>query len=190
MRIFYESFFPAAWLIWSAYWWALSRNVKPVVREESALARLSHILPLVVAAYLLAAPVVRVPVLGERFMPWTPWTFWIGAALTVAGLLFSVWARVHLGRNWSGIVTVKQDHELITSGPYAIVRHPIYTGLLLAFIGSAIARGEWRGVVAVAITWWAFYAKMRREERFMCEQFGDAYQGYCERVPALVPFLR
>ncbi len=190
MRPFYEYFFPAIWLAWSAYWWALSRNVKPIVREESAGSKLSHILPLIVAGYLLAAPVVRGPVLGDRFMPWAPWTFWVGAALTVAGLLFSVWARVHLGRNWSGIVTVKQDHELITPGPYAIVRHPIYTGLLLAFIGSALARGEWRGVVAVALAWWAVHLKMRMEERLMREQFADAYQTYSERVPALVPFIR
>ena len=100
-----------------------------------------------------------------------------------------MWARVHLGRNWSGIVTVKEGHELITGGPYAIVRHPIYTGLLLAFIGSALARGEWRGVLAVAVVLAALWRKLGLEERWMREQFGSAYQAYSQRVAALVPFL-
>jgi protein-S-isoprenylcysteine O-methyltransferase Ste14 len=64
-------------------------------------------------------------------------------------MLFSVWARVHIGRNWSGVVTIKEGHELVDTGPYALVRHPIYTGLLVAFIGSAFARGNWSGVLAV-----------------------------------------
>jgi protein-S-isoprenylcysteine O-methyltransferase Ste14 len=105
-------------------------------------------------------------------------------------MLFSVWARVHLGGNWSGIVTIKHDHELIASGPYAIVRHPIYTGLLVAFIGSAMARGEWRGVLAVLIAWVALWRKLRLEERWMGERFGQQYEAYCRRVPALLPFWK
>jgi protein-S-isoprenylcysteine O-methyltransferase Ste14 len=105
-------------------------------------------------------------------------------------MLFTVWARVYLGGNWSGIVTIKHDHELIASGPYAIVRHPIYTGLLVAFIGSAVARGEWRGVLAVLIAWMALWRKLRLEERWMAERFGQQYEAYCRRVPALVPFWK
>ena len=86
-------------------------------------------------------------------------------------------------------MTIKEGHELITSGPYAIVRHPIYTGLLLAFVGSAMARGEWRGVLAVALVLWALWRKLRLEERWMREQFGEAYQEYCRRVSALIPFV-
>ena len=108
---------------------------------------------------------------------------------TAAGLLFTVWARIHIGRNWSGTVTIKEGHELITSGPYAIVRHPIYAGLLLAFVGSGLARGEWRGVLAVVIAFLALWRKLRLEERWMREQFGPAYQAYSQRVAALIPFL-
>ena len=117
------------------------------------------------------------------------WPFWLGAVLTAAGLLFTVWARRHIGRNWSAIVTIKEGHEFIASGPYAIVRHPIYTGLLLAFTGSALALGESRGVLAVAIVAWSLWRKLRLEERWMQQHFGEAYQEYCRRVAALLPFV-
>jgi protein-S-isoprenylcysteine O-methyltransferase Ste14 len=128
-------------------------------------------------------------VLGERFLPDAPATFWAGFAIVALGLGFTVWARVVLGRNWSGIVTVKQDHELVTEGPYRWVRHPIYTGLVVAFAGSATARGEWRGVLAVLIVFVALWRKLTLEERWMIETFGDAYLRYREKVRALIPFV-
>ena len=185
----YRHLLPFMWLAWGCYWWAASRNVKVASRRETAQSRLSHMVPLFVAVFFLWSPRSPIPALGARFLPREIWAFWAGAALTLAGLLFTVWARVHLGRNWSGIVTLKRDHELITSGPYKFVRHPIYSGLLLAFVGSAVARGEWRGIVAVALAFWAFWRKLRIEERWMREQFGAAYDEYAQRVPALVPFL-
>jgi protein-S-isoprenylcysteine O-methyltransferase Ste14 len=148
-----------------------------------------HIVPLAIAVLLLSTQNVRIPFLRERFLPWADWPFWIGALLTAAGLLFTVWARLHLGRNWSGIITIKKEHELVTSGPYALVRHPIYTGLLLAFLGSALAVGDWRGVLAFALAAGALWRKLRIEERWMRQQFGDAYQAYSQRVAALVPFI-
>jgi protein-S-isoprenylcysteine O-methyltransferase Ste14 len=113
----------------------------------------------------------------------------VGAALVAAGLLLTVWARVQLGRNWSDVVTIKKDHDLVTAGPYRTVRHPIYSGLLLAVIGVAIAIGEWRGAAAVAVITWAFCWKLRVEERFMREQFGRQYEDYSGRVSALIPFV-
>jgi protein-S-isoprenylcysteine O-methyltransferase Ste14 len=142
-----------------------------------------------IAFYLLSVPRLRYSVLNERFLPLSAWPFWTGAVLTAGGLLFAIWARHRLGKNWSGVVTVKEDHELITTGAYAIVRHPIYTGLLFAFAGSAIAIGEWRGVLAVVIVLWSLLRKLRFEERWMREQFGERYETYSRRVPALVPFV-
>src|SRR6478609_91476 len=182
MTLLHRHLFAGMWLSWALYWWALSRHVKPSVRTESTSSRLSHIVPLMLAVALLWLPRVPVPILGERFVPPAAWPFWVGAALTLAGMLFSVWARVHLGSNWSGIVTVKRDHELVTSGPYAIVRHPIYTGLVLAFVGSAITLGEMRGVLAVVIVVASLWRKLRLEERWMAEQFGDDYERYRDRV--------
>ena len=179
----------AMWVTWLTYWLALSRSAKVSARREPGLSRFLHLGPLVLAGFLLGLPGMPIPILGARFLPPAAWSFWSGAVLTAAGLLLTVWARQHIGRNWSAIVTIKQDHELITSGPYAIVRHPIYTGLLLAFAGSAVALGEWRGILAVGIVFLALWRKLGIEERWMREQFGEAYQAYSQRVAALVPFL-
>jgi protein-S-isoprenylcysteine O-methyltransferase Ste14 len=189
MTYAYRNLFHILWLSWVGYWWLASFNVKATARREPLNSRLSHILPLTLAMLLIWLPNSPLPILGERFMPLADWPFWVGAALTLSGLLFTVWARVHLGRNWSGTITVKQDHDLITSGPYRFVRHPIYSGLLLAFVGSALARGEWRGVLAVALASWSFWRKLRIEEQWMREKFGAAYEQYSKRVAALVPFV-
>jgi len=189
MTLLYRYLFPFMWLSWAVYWWVLSRNVKVTARHEPLWSRLLHVIPLAFAVLLLWAPRIPLPVLGDRFLPLMAWPFWAGVALTAGGLLFTVWARIKIGRNWSGIVTIKEGHELITSGPYAIVRHPIYTGLLLAFVGSALARAEWRGILAVVIAGWALWRKLRFEERWLREQFGESYQAYSQRVATLVPFL-
>jgi protein-S-isoprenylcysteine O-methyltransferase Ste14 len=189
MAYVYRWLFPALWLSWLAYWWIASRNVKATVRQEGERSRALHVVPLAIAATLLLLPRSPIGVLGERFVTPSPWTFWTGAGMLVAGLLFSVWARLHLGRNWSAYVTVKEGHELITNGPYRFVRHPIYTGLLLGFIGSALARAEWRGIVAVVIAFLALWRKSRVEEQWMRERFGQAYEDYARRTAALVPFV-
>ena len=182
--------FPALWASWAIYWWLSSRAVKTTVRHEPLGSRLLHVVPLLLALPLMLPDELPGRFLQDRLFPWTPWEFWPAAAVTASGLAFAVWARLHLGRNWSGTVTIKQDHELIDTGPYAIVRHPIYTGLLIAFIGSAWARDEWRGVPAVVLAWLAIWRKLRFEERWMLEIFGERYADYRRRVPALIPFLR
>ena len=181
--------FAAMWLSWVAYWWISSRKVKRTVRRESLASRLSYICPLLLAALFFAVPRPPVPVLGERFLPAATWSFVVAAALTAAGLLFAVWARRYLGPNWSATLAIKEGHELITTGPYAIVRHPIYAGLVLAIVGSAMAIGEWRALLGAVIAVLAFVRKFRLEERWMHEQFGEAYRTYRQRVPALIPFI-
>ena len=116
MNFVYRYLFSSLWLGWGLYWWALSRNVKPVARTESMYSRLSHIVPLAIAAILIGLPRIPLSALGDRMLPLAAWPFWVGAVLTAAGLLFSVWARVHIGTNWSGIVTVKaaQPGEMVS----------------------------------------------------------------------------
>ncbi|MDE2288593.1 MAG: isoprenylcysteine carboxylmethyltransferase family protein [Burkholderiales bacterium] len=185
----YRSVILALWIAWLVYWGLSALNVKATRRRESVLSRAGHGVPLLVAAWLLITPRLSTGMPGARFLPaWPAWSL-IGTVLVLFGLLFTVWARVHLGRNWSGIVTLKQDHELIRSGPYRWVRHPIYTGLLLAFIGSAVALGQWRGVLAVLLVFAALWRKLRLEERWMIETFGAAYTSYRNEVAALIPFV-
>jgi protein-S-isoprenylcysteine O-methyltransferase Ste14 len=189
MQLIYRYALLAMWLGWVIYWWVASRNVSVAQRRESVPSRLLHTVPLAVTVLLFCVPRMPVSFLAKRFVQSTEWLFWFGILLTAAGLLLTVWARLHLGKNWSGTVTIKKDHELVTSGPYAVVRHPIYTGLLLAFLGSALALGEWRGVAAFALAAAALWRKLRTEERWMREQFGEAYRTYSQRVAALVPFV-
>jgi protein-S-isoprenylcysteine O-methyltransferase Ste14 len=117
------------------------------------------------------------------------WPFWLGAAVTILGLLFAVWAREHLGRNWSRSVTIKQGHELITTGPYAVVRHPIYTGILAGFLGMAIALSQVRGFVAFVLIFLVLWIKLHMEEQWMRSQFGETYATYAHQTAALVPYL-
>jgi protein-S-isoprenylcysteine O-methyltransferase Ste14 len=96
---------------------------------------------------------------------------------------------VLLGRNWSAAVQLKQGHELITSGPYRLVRHPIYTGLLLLFLGNAVMVGDWRGLLAVAIVFVSFWRKFRLEETWLAGHFGESYRLYQARAKALIPAI-
>ena len=190
MPLVYRFLFPGMWLSWVIYWLWAARRAKPSERREATGSRMLHVIPLSLAVWLLWGRGVPAPFLDDRLFPWAPWEFWSAALVTALGLLFTVCARVYLGPNWSGVVTIKQGHELIDSGPYALVRHPIYTGLLVAFIGSAAALGEWRGVLAVLMAWAAFWRKVRVEERWMTERFGERYVAYRKRVPALVPLWK
>ena len=122
-----------------------------------------------------------------RFTPQAATIAYTALLLTVAGCGFAIWARLTLGRNWSGRVTVKDDHELVTRGPYALARHPIYTGLLVAVAGTALAIGQWRGIVAVIVILLAFVLKMAQEEKMMMQTFPAAYPAYRQRVKALIP---
>jgi protein-S-isoprenylcysteine O-methyltransferase Ste14 len=114
---------------------------------------------------------------------------WVGVALTFAGCLFACWARVVLGGNWSGNATVKDNHELIVKGPYTLTRHPIYTGLLTAALGSVLMVDKWRAIVGLAVIVLMLILKMSQEERLMTQQFPDAYRSYRRRVKALIPGL-
>jgi protein-S-isoprenylcysteine O-methyltransferase Ste14 len=178
-----------AWVAWAVTWMAMSRGVKAVVRRESRISRALHIAPLALAAVLLGAGDYAGHLLADPLLPRAGWMVVAGAVLVAAGLAFAVWARLVIGTNWSGTVTVKHAHALVQTGPYALARHPIYTGLLTAFLGTAVAMDAWRGVLALALASVSFLRKMRTEEAFMIETFGDAYVSYRARTAALVPFL-
>jgi protein-S-isoprenylcysteine O-methyltransferase Ste14 len=179
----------ALWGAWLAYWLFAARNVKATSRREGLATFLLNRIFVVIGALLLIVPGQPLHWLNARFVPPTMPAYWLGVLIVAAGLALAVWARVHLGRNWSATVTIKQDHELIRTGPYGVVRHPIYTGLLSALFGTALAIGEWRGLLALASITVGLLVKIKAEERFMSEVFGEQYASYRARVPGLFPFI-
>ncbi len=189
MLWFFESFFPVVWIAFLLYWQIKAADSKTTQRLEPAASRILRALAFVIVIVLLSITRIPLPWLYRQLWPAGVWPFWIGAALTVAGLLFAVWARQHLGRNWSRSVTIKQGHELITTGPYALVRHPIYTGILAGFLGTAIAISQVRGAIVLILVSLVFWAKLRMEEQWMRSQFGETYAAYAHQTAALVPYL-
>ncbi len=144
---------------------------------------------LLLVFFLLFSDETAVGFLAYRLLPSSLEWACIGAALVLAGLLFAVWARFFLGANWSSRVTVKQNHELVRSGPYRLVRHPIYSGFLFAILGTALAVGEVRSFLAIISAFIGFKLKSLTEEKFMTGQFGEAYAQYQREVKGLIPLI-
>jgi protein-S-isoprenylcysteine O-methyltransferase len=159
------------------------------VKKQSPGTRLVEAFCILAAVELLFNPMIWPAALRLRVVPDQPIYGWLSLAIACAGLAFTLWARFYLGRNWSATVTVKENHELIRTGPYAIVRHPIYAGLILAFLGTAIGFGELRGFIALPILAFGWKHKANVEERFMTEQFGAQYERYKREVKGLIPFI-
>lgn len=176
----------ALWLLFGLYWIVSAFKLKKTKRRESWGQRFRYVFPLVLAFYLLR-PRTHYGWLGARFVPESDAAAWTGVVLTAAGVAIAIWARWHLGRNWSGVVTLKEGHELIRTGPYRTIRHPIYTGILLALLGTAVALGEVRGLLAVAIAWLSFYTKARREESFLTQEFGERFGEHCRHTGMFLP---
>lgn len=183
-----ELLIPVLWLTWLAAWLVLSRKVKAPVRREPRSTRLMGLALLLAALLLLLPPDSAAPLLAGRFVPEAEWTYWTGVGLIALGLLFAVQALLLLARDRSAGERIGKGHALVTCGPYALVRHPIYAGLLLAFAGTVLARGEVRGLLAWVLAGVFLLGRVRLEERWMAQEFGDAYRDYAKRVAALVPF--
>src|SRR6202035_2869473 len=122
-QLLYWYLIPALWSAWCIYWLASSLNVKRAVRRESRAARWAHVVPLAVGMLLILAKRPSAPIFSLRILPRALSTYWVGVALILLGLAFAIWARRYLGTNWSGTVTIKENHELIRTGPYGLVRH-------------------------------------------------------------------
>ena len=173
------------WLGWAAYWIISAFAAQKTKSSEGMFIRLQHLIPLAVGFLLIFQ--FR-DVLYGRFYRIRAIEY-IGIALTVAGLLFAVWGRVHLGRYWSGIITLKEGHRLIRSGPYKFVRHPIYTGFLTAVLGSALTASTIEGFIGFAIMLVSYIVKIHREEKVLSREFGGEYLSFKKEVPALIPFI-
>jgi len=177
----------ALWLLFGVYWLVSALKRKKTKQRESILQRFGYMLPLAVGFYLLYQTQPLYLWLRSRFLPAGPGSEWTGVVLTAAGITVAFWARWHLGTNWSGVVTLKEGHELIRTGPYGSIRHPIYTGILLALFGTAVNFGEVRALFAVVIAWLSFYIKARREESFLSQEFGPGFAEHKQHTGMFLP---
>ena len=189
MPPFFEHGLRLTWAAVLGYWLFSARSAKRAVSQEPLTVRIAaYWLPLAIAIFLLGpGPWFGHGLLREQFVPHTVPVYSAGLGLAVAGAVLCIYSRFLLGRNWSATVQLKQDHELIQTGPYRFIRHPIYTGFLLLFLGNAVMVGDWRGLLAVAIVFVSFWRKLRLEEKWLAEHFGTTYQAYRGHTKALIP---
>lgn len=175
--------FGAVWIIWAAW-------TKPTQRRESLAASSLYGLVMLASFYFMFAGQFLGSWLHLRLYPPTPWIEILGLVVTAAGLGLALWARAIIGRNWSGAVSVKVGHELVRTGPYHWVRHPIYSGITLALLGTALGIDQTRAFLAVVLLYASFKIKSRLEERVMGGVFGAEYEEYRRSTGAIVPRLR
>ena len=178
------------WVILWIYWLLSAASQKAEKKRESASERMGQIIPILVCYVLLFEPFMGFGWLGLRFVPKRPELEFVGLFITALGVALAIWARAHLGANWSAAVSIRTDHELIGSGPYRYIRHPIYTGMILAAIGTALVIGQVRGLLAVGIFLVAFYGKASKEERWLTQEFADRFNAHAARTGMFLPKLR
>lgn len=172
-----------AWIAWLISWLIAGLTAAPAVRRPVFGSESLHLIVTVIGCGLLFSA----REFGTMYL--TGWGGWIAFAVVLAGFAFAWWARIHLGRLWSGSVTRKADHHIVDTGPYGLVRHPIYTGLILSCIGQAAIVGDLRAVAGAALVAAGFTIKGRLEEGFLREQLGaEAYDHYRARTPMLIPW--
>jgi protein-S-isoprenylcysteine O-methyltransferase Ste14 len=175
------------WVIWLVYWVVMAFSTKRTI-ERGGFVGYRLVALIVFVGCVVAGRLLH---LSSQSRLWQT-TLALGVltdCIVLAGAAFTVWARITLGRNWSAEVTFKQDHELIESGPYALARHPIYTGLIAMALGTAINYGRAIGFALFFSICGAVWWKARQEERIMSRHFPDAYAEYKQRVRALIPFV-
>jgi protein-S-isoprenylcysteine O-methyltransferase Ste14 len=177
------------WYVFAGYWAITWLRVKRTKAREKSIDRLITLIVVVIAYNLLFAQWVRIGPLRMRFVPEDSRIAWAGIGLTCVGVAVAVWARHCLGEYWSARVTLKEGHQLIRTGPYGFVRHPIYTGMLLGSVGTALVVGEWRGALAVVMLLAAHSRKAMREESMLTREFGEEYTAYRQKTGFLFPRL-
>jgi protein-S-isoprenylcysteine O-methyltransferase Ste14 len=177
------------WIIFIIAWLLGMAWTKRTIYRESSAERARYWLALVVGYFLVIKSSAFPSPFNWLVVPHRTSSSWGGVFLCVSGLVLAIWARLILGRNWSGVITLKEGHELIERGPYRVVRHPIYTGILAMLAGTAIALGYFGGFIGFLLVFISFWMKLKREEDLMLEHFPAKYAAYQRRVKRLIPFL-
>jgi protein-S-isoprenylcysteine O-methyltransferase Ste14 len=171
------------WLLFLGYWLIKARNTAPTKKSESLLTGALYRGATVIGIFLIFG----LRRIKSELWPVTVPVLCLGVIVVICGLWFAIWARRHLGRYWSARVTLKEGHQLIESGPYRLVRHPIYSGILLSMAGTVLTIGSLPSVCGFALLLGAFIVKLAAEERLLTANLGPAYQDYQKRVKALIP---
>jgi protein-S-isoprenylcysteine O-methyltransferase Ste14 len=177
-----ELVFAVGWAAFWLYWLVAAFFVK---RGRVSWSRELRIRVVIAVVVIL---LIRLGAFRDHGLNTDPWRAGIGLVFFAVGLGFAVWARMHIGRNWGGPMTQKDDPDLVTSGPYRLVRHPIYSGILVAGLGTALALSWW-WLIAVALAGLYFLYSARIEESFMTDRFPDDYPGYRSSTKMLLPFI-
>lgn len=178
------------WVVFVLYWIVNAIRTRATVRTESSASRYAILFLEVAGFVLLFRHSAGIGFLGTQFMHRTLASAIVGSIITWMGIGLAIWARYHLAENWSARVTIKQDHQLIRTGPYARLRHPIYSGLILAAIGSAVVIDQWRCVLGVCLIVTGFCIKARKEETMLTQQFGEAFHEHQKHTGFLIPRFR
>lgn len=177
------------WVAWLVSWGVAAFWSNRTEKRGGIVAELAFRIPFWISATLLLAPFSDPHFAQVQFWRLNAALKWIMVALTATGFLFVWWARIHLGRLWSDWLTKKAGHRVVDTGPYRLVRHPIYSGLIFAAFATAIEKGTSFALFGAAILTFAFYTRARREERFWRLELGeDAYDAYARKTATLVPF--
>ena len=176
-----------AWAIWLILWLWMAFFSKSTKRRETPGQRLEHLIPALLGFLLIFREGTTAPWLGKVVFPDHPMLMLACVLVTILGLLFAVWARVALGSNWSGTVTIKANHQLIRRGPYRFIRHPIYTGMLAALLATTVTQRLVSGVAGFAIVFFALWRKAKREESFLSQEFGPAFDEHRQHTGMFLP---
>jgi protein-S-isoprenylcysteine O-methyltransferase Ste14 len=177
------------WGVFFVTWAVAAIFTKRTVYHESRSQRLRYVVP-VIMGWFFVFRAYRLPYpFNVLVIPRTDGVLVVATILCVCGLAICLWARAILGRNWSGTVTLKEGHELIVRGPYKLVRHPIYTGILAMIIATVILQGRIGGIIGLVLVFVSFLIKLSEEEQVMLKQFPDEYAAYRQRTPRIIPFM-
>jgi protein-S-isoprenylcysteine O-methyltransferase Ste14 len=179
-------------IIWAVFWiyWiaAAIRTRSPAKRKQNGLSFRTCLI-LIAVLWVILIQLVAPDTMLETVIPQGIASTSAGLIIALAGMSFAFWARVHLGKNWSGSPAIKVDHTIVRTGPYRIVRHPIYTGMFLMITGTAIGVGFVWLICVIPLFLAIFGVKIRMEEKFMIDEFGEAYLEYRREVKALIPYV-
>lgn len=183
-----DSIIIGCWIIFIGYWVISAFGQKATAERKSWLSSLPYCVPLTLGGLFLWYPRFPRP-LNLALTPHTDWARSFGAVVCGFGLLVTIWACWTLAGNWSGKVAFKHGHELVKAGPYRFARHPIYTGILLMCLGTAVEVGQLHGWLGFPLLGFGFWIKLKQEETVLLQHFPDEYPAYRKQVKALVPFV-